>query len=75
MMFGCRILNEQVKLISKCDSDYDLVYADALNFGEGVHGNRTSMQTNPSHGKVTLKSFFAENATLLLQLSWRVDNQ
>ena len=47
-------LSEQVRLIQS-DGDYDLVYADALNFGEGVPGNRTSMQTNPSHGKVTFE--------------------
>ena len=47
-------LNEQVMLIQS-DGDYDLVYADALNFGEGVPGNRTSRRTNPSNGKVTFE--------------------
>ena len=45
-------LEEQLKLIQR-DGGYDLVYADALNFGDVTSDGRTSMETNPSHGEVT----------------------
>jgi glycosyltransferase involved in cell wall biosynthesis len=44
-------LNEQLKLIQS-DGGYDLVYADAVNFG-GPSDGRTSMEANPSDGEVT----------------------
>ncbi|MGH9875505.1 MAG: glycosyltransferase family 2 protein, partial [Pyrinomonadaceae bacterium] len=47
-------LSEQVKLIQSEDS-YDLVYADAINFGERDFGNRTNMEANPSYGTVTFE--------------------
>lgn len=45
-------LNEQLKLIQSKEG-YDLVYADAVNFGDPASDGRTSMETNPSHGEVT----------------------
>ncbi len=45
-------LNEQLNLIQS-DGGYDLVYADAVNFGGPTSDGRTSMETNPSDGEVT----------------------
>lgn len=45
-------LSEQLRLI-RSDNGYDLTYADAINFGEGVLTAGTNMAFNPSHGDVT----------------------
>lgn len=47
-------LSEQLKLIES-DGGYDLVYADAVNFGDLDSAGRTSMATNPSSGEVTVE--------------------
>jgi len=44
-------LEEQLKLI-RSDGGYDLVYADAINFGDSNYGG-SNMAYNPSHGEVT----------------------
>jgi glycosyltransferase involved in cell wall biosynthesis len=48
-------LTEQLRLIHS-DRGYDLVYADAVNFGDPCSEGRTSMATNPSQGDVTFES-------------------
>ena len=47
-------LHEQLRLI-RSDGGYDLVYADAINFGDGSSGETTNMEANPSAGEVTFK--------------------
>ena len=47
-------LNEQVKFIRS--GDYDLVYADALIFGDSPLAGQTFMETAPSNGEVTFLS-------------------
>jgi glycosyltransferase involved in cell wall biosynthesis len=48
-------LSEQVALI-KSSPGYDLVYADAVNFGEPASAGRRSMETNPSEGEANFDS-------------------
>ena len=55
-------LTEQIRLIQS-DSGYDLVYADAVNFGDS--DNRTSMETNPSHGEVTLEKLLCGECNII----------
>lgn len=45
-------LSEQLKLI-RSDGGYDLVYADAINFGEKGYDSATNMAYNPSYAEVT----------------------
>ena len=47
-------LDEQVGLI-RSSGGYDLVYADALDFGDAIASAVTHMTTNQSHGDVTFK--------------------
>jgi glycosyltransferase involved in cell wall biosynthesis len=47
-------LEDQLRLIES-DGGYDLVYADAINFGDGGSSNKTNMDFNPSHGRVTFE--------------------
>lgn len=51
-------LSEQVALIES-GRGYDLVYADAVNFGEPSSEGRRSMETNPSEGEANFKSILA----------------
>ncbi len=48
-------LSEQIALIES-GPGYDLVYADAVNFGEASSEGRRSMETNPSEGEATFES-------------------
>ena len=45
-------LREQLELIQS-DGGYDLVYADAVNFGDDYFDTHTNMAHNPSQGEVT----------------------
>jgi len=47
-------LDEQLKFIHR--DNYDLVYSDALLFGDSPIAGRTYMQTSPSNGPVNFKS-------------------
>lgn len=47
-------LTEQLKFIES--NGHDLVYADAIIFGDSVADGRTYMETSPSTGEVTFKS-------------------
>lgn len=47
-------LESQIKFL--CENDLDLVYCDALLFGESPLAGKTYMQCCPSEGKVSLKS-------------------
>ena len=51
-------LSEQVRLIES-DGGYDLVYADAVNFGESAWAGKKSMESNPSEGEVTFEALLA----------------
>ena len=51
-------LSEQVRLIQS-DNGYDLVYADAVNFGDPAWAGLKGMKTNPSEGEVTFESLLA----------------
>ena len=51
-------LSEQVRLIES-DGGYDLVYADAVNFGESAWAGKKSMESNPSQGAVTFEALLA----------------
>jgi len=48
------LLEGQLELI-RSDGGYDLVYANAINFGDSVSNSVTYMTHNPSHGEVTFK--------------------
>jgi len=48
-------LEEQLKLI-RSDGGYDLVYADAINFGDSNYGG-SNMAYNPSHGEMMFAKF------------------
>lgn len=47
-------LEEQLEFLEK--GDYDLVYSDALLFGDSPTAGMTYMQTTPSRGRVNFKS-------------------
>ena len=57
-------LHEQLKLIQSAGG-YDLVYADAVNFGEPASDGRTSMETNPSDGEVTFDKLLAGECNVI----------
>jgi glycosyltransferase involved in cell wall biosynthesis len=57
-------LSEQVQLIQS-GSGYDLVYADAVNFGSAAIAGGTSMQTNPSEGEVTFESLLTARCNVI----------
>ena len=52
-------LSEQVKFINS-DQGYDLVYADAVLFGDARKAKGTVMQREPSEGPVTFESLIGE---------------
>ncbi len=57
-------LSEQLLLIQS-SGGYDLVYADAVNFGLQTIAGRTSMQTNPSEGNVTFESLLTARCNVI----------
>jgi glycosyltransferase involved in cell wall biosynthesis len=57
-------LEEQLNLI-RSDGGYDLVYADAVYFGEGTDPSLTHMTLNPSHGEVTFKKLLSSECTVV----------
>jgi len=57
-------LAEQIALI-KSASGFDLVYADAINFGDPVFTGRTSMETNPSKGQVTFEKLLCGECNII----------
>ena len=57
-------LNEQLKLIQS-DGGYDLVYADAVNFGDQASDGRTSMEANPSNGEVTFNKLLCGECNVI----------
>jgi hypothetical protein len=57
-------LNEQLNLIQS-DGGYDLVYADAVNFGDQASGGRTSMEANPSNGEVTFQKLLCGECNVI----------
>ena len=56
-------LDEQLKFIQS--DDYDLVYSDALLFGDSPISGRTYMQTSPSNGQVNFKSLVHYECNLI----------
>ncbi|HEX6649323.1 MAG TPA: glycosyltransferase family 2 protein [Pyrinomonadaceae bacterium] len=57
-------LKEQLRLI-RSDGGYDLVYADAINFGEGKYDSNTNMTYNPSLGEVTFKKLLCGQCSIV----------
>jgi hypothetical protein len=57
-------LDEQLKLIQS-DGGYDLVYADAVNFGDPASNGHTSMETNPSDGEVTFEKLLCGECNVI----------
>jgi glycosyltransferase involved in cell wall biosynthesis len=57
-------LSGQLELIQS-DGGYDLVYADAVNFGSAAIAGRTSMQTNPSEGEVSFESLLTARCNVI----------
>ena len=57
-------LSEMVSLLNS-DRGYDLVYANALLFGESSVAGLTYMDTNPSSGEVTCESLLAERCNII----------
>jgi hypothetical protein len=57
-------LAHQLELINS-DGGYDLVYADAVNFGNPIFDGRNSMKTNPSHGDVTFEKLLCGECNVI----------
>jgi hypothetical protein len=57
-------LADQLKLINS-NGGYDLVYADAVNFGNPIFAGRNSMKTNPSHGDVTFEKLLCGECNVI----------
>ncbi|HEY5401705.1 MAG TPA: glycosyltransferase family A protein [Pyrinomonadaceae bacterium] len=57
-------LLEQFDLL-KGGKGFDLVYADAVNFGEPATEGTTSMATNPSEGEVTFEALVTSTCSVL----------
>ncbi len=57
-------LAEQVSLLQS-GGEFDLVYADALNFGDPAFAGRTSMETNPSTGQVTFEKLLCGECNII----------
>jgi glycosyltransferase involved in cell wall biosynthesis len=55
-------LTEQLRLI---ESGFDLVYADAINFGERDYGPLTNMSVNPSNGEVTFEKLLCGECNVI----------
>jgi glycosyltransferase involved in cell wall biosynthesis len=56
-------LTEQVRFLE--ETGLDLVYADAMQFGEGPLAGRSYMQDAPSEGDVTFESLIAEKCNVM----------
>ena len=56
-------LESQVAFLQR--TGCDMVYADALIFGQGVHSRRTFMATSPSKGEVTPESLIQATCNVL----------
>ncbi len=56
-------LAEQLEFLRS--HDYDLVYADALLFGDSPLAGRTFMETAPSNGEVTFKSLISGECNVI----------
>lgn len=56
-------LEKQLKFVRK--GDYDLVYADALLFGDSPVAGKTYMQTAPSEGPVTFISLLRNDCNVI----------
>lgn len=56
-------LCEQMEFLRS--GDYDLVYADALLFGESPLAGRTFMETAPSNGEVTFQSLISGQCNVI----------
>ena len=46
-------------------NDYEMVYCDALIFGESLYENRTFMRTSPSNGEVTTLSLLTTECNVI----------
>jgi len=56
-------LEQQMELLESCNAD--VVYADALLFGESPLAGRTFMEVQPSRGEVTPESLLAVEVTVI----------
>ncbi len=59
-----QLLHEQVALIES-EPGFDLVYADAINFGDPFSAGRSSMETNPSSGEVTFEKLLCADCNVV----------
>jgi glycosyltransferase involved in cell wall biosynthesis len=57
-------LSEQLSLIQS-DGGYDLVYADAMRFGDPVSAGHTAMEESPSQGDVTFESLISGRCSVI----------
>jgi glycosyltransferase involved in cell wall biosynthesis len=57
-------LAEMIEIIRK-DPSVDLIYADAVNFGELESAGRTSMETNPSDGIADFESLMERRCNVI----------
>lgn len=57
-------LEEQLRLI-RSDGGYDLVYANAINFGDSASNGVTYMTHNPSYGEVTFKKLLCSECNVV----------
>ena len=49
----------------RADPTLDLLYPNALIFGEGAHAGRTYMEVNPSEGEVTFEGLLRQECTIV----------
>ena len=49
----------------RADPTLDLLYPNALIFGEGEHAGRTYMEVNPSDGEVTFEGLLTQQCTIV----------
>ena len=59
-----QFLEEQLKLIGS-GGGYDLVYADAIYFGDSSNEGATYMTLNPSHGDVTFEKLLCSECNIV----------
>jgi glycosyltransferase involved in cell wall biosynthesis len=57
-------LSEQVRLLES-NGGYDLVYADAMKFGDPEREGHTSMEESPSRGEVTFSSLLSGRCSVI----------
>ncbi len=58
-------LESQLNLLEQTPS-LDVLYSDALHFGDSVHSGKTFMQTYSSNGPVTLESLIREDCQVIV---------